>query len=151
MNTSQYSKVYDDIKDRSVRARTQHLIQNDVHSDKPAHRHSQSSRKCLIRRIFTPTFHVVRLKNPSGDSSVRLFFSISTCIIIVNFSLCSDQRRRLGVKISYCQQIKKITEALRLLAWCLSENGRRASTWHPRAAIANQKLAFYSESIQCCR
>ena len=85
----------------------------------------QSSRKRLIRRIFTPTFHVVRLKNPSGDSSVRLFFSISTCIIIVDFSLCSDQRRRLGVEISYCQHIKKITEALRLSAWCLSENGRR--------------------------
>ena len=34
----------------------------------------QSSRKRLIRRIFTPTFHVVRLKNPSSDSSVRLFF-----------------------------------------------------------------------------
>ena len=52
-------------------------------------------------------------------------FSISTCIIIVDFSLCSDQRRGLGVKISYCQQIKKITEALHLSAWCLSENGRR--------------------------
>ena len=76
-------------------------------------------------------------------------FSVSTCIIIVNFSLCSYQRRRLGVKISYCQQIKKITEALRLTAWCLSENGSMASTWHPRAAIASQKLAFYSESIQC--
>ena len=39
----------------------------------------QSSRKRLIRRIFTPTFHVVRLKNPSGDSSVRLFFQ-SACV-----------------------------------------------------------------------
>ena len=34
----------------------------------------QSSRKCLIGRIFMPTFHVVCLKNLSGDSSVRLFF-----------------------------------------------------------------------------
>ena len=56
---------------------------------------------------------------------MSVFFSISTCIIFVNFSLCSDQRCRLGVKISYCQQIKKITEALRLSVWCLSENGRR--------------------------
>ena len=75
--------------------------------------------------------------------------SISKCIIIVNFSLCSDQRRRLGVKISYCQQIKKITEALCLSAWCLSENGRRGVHVAPRATRANQKLAFDSESIQC--
>ena len=69
-------------------------------------------------------------------------FSISTCIIIVDFSLCSDQRRRLGVKISYCQQIKKITEALRLSAWCLSENGRRwifiRSSEHHLAAEAHR-------------
>ena len=74
-------------------------------------RRQQSSRKLLIRRIFTPTFHVVRLKIPSGNSSVRLFFSVSMCIIIVNFSLCSDHRCRLGVKISYCQQIKNRVRA----------------------------------------
>ena len=64
-------------------------------------------------------------------------FSISTCIITVNFSLCSDQRRRLGVKISYCQQIKKITKALRLSAWCLSENGRRGV--HMASACRNSQ------------
>ena len=64
-------------------------------------------------------------------------FSVSTCIIIVNFSLCSYQRRRLGVKISYCQQIKKITEALRLTAWCLSENGRRGV--HVASACRNSQ------------
>ena len=98
---------------------------------------SQSSRKRLIRHIFTPTFHVVRLKKSFRRFFRTPVFSISMCIIIVNFSLCSDQRRRLGVKISYCQQIKKITEALRLSAWCLSENGRRGV--HVASACRNSQ------------
>ena len=97
----------------------------------------QSSRKRLIRRIFTPTFHVVRLKKSFRRFFRTPVFSISTCIIIVDFSLCSDQRRRLGVKISYCQQIKKITEALCLSAWCLSENGRRGV--HVASACRNSQ------------
>ena len=130
-NTSKHSKPFQQTTFRQFYFGFAKLGFNSIIHD------TQSSQKRLIRRIFTPTFHVLRLKNPSGDSSVHLFFSISMCIIIVNFSLCSDQRSRLGVKINYCQQIKKITEVLRLSAWCLSENGRRDV--HVESACCNSQ------------
>ena len=42
----------------------------------------QSSRKRLIGRIFTHTFAVLRQINPGLDSPLRLFFIVTTVIIM---------------------------------------------------------------------
>ena len=113
------------------------------------HQTRSFARSTLVTAEFSetpnPAYFYANFSCCTPKKSFRQFFrtpvfSVSTCIIIVNFSHCSDQRRRLGSKLATVNRKKKSQKRSASRLEVLARMVGVMSTWHCRNSQSEARI-----------